>query len=44
MISAWCCTMIASTNCSPSPIVEIADKIPYQAKNKGRNCVEYAAP
>lgn len=43
-ISSGVCTMVPSANSSPSSIFEVADKMLYQAKNNGRNCVEYSGP
>jgi len=41
-ISAGLCTMVPSETIDPSTIFDAADKMLYQAKQKGRNCVEYA--
>jgi diguanylate cyclase (GGDEF)-like protein/PAS domain S-box-containing protein len=43
-ISVGVSTTIPSNNSNPATIFEAADKMLYQAKQNGRNCVEYAWP
>lgn len=43
-ISAGLSTLVPSENTDPSSIFDAADKMLYQAKQKGRNCIEYAWP
>ena len=37
-------TMLPGTNTTPSTLFESADKMLYQAKQNGRNCVEFSGP
>jgi len=43
-ISAGVSTVVPSENSHPSSIFDSADKMLYQAKQRGRNCIEYAWP
>lgn len=43
-ISAGVSTLVPGENSAPGSIFEAADKMLYQAKQKGRNCIEYAWP
>ncbi len=43
-ISAGVSTIVPSENTTPASLVDAADKMLYQAKQNGRNCIEYAGP
>lgn len=43
-VSAGLSTLVPLPNSGPATIFESADKMLYLAKQKGRNCVEYAGP
>ncbi|WP_260294728.1 GGDEF domain-containing protein [Sedimenticola hydrogenitrophicus] len=43
-ISAGLSTIVPSANTHPASVFDTADKMLYQAKQKGRNCVVYAGP
>ncbi len=43
-ISAGVSTLVPGENTHPSSIFDSADKMLYQAKQRGRNCIEYAWP
>jgi len=43
-ISIGLSTMVPSETTDPNTLFDVADKMLYQAKQKGRNCIEYAWP
>jgi len=43
-VSAGLSTMVPSESAEPASLFDTADKMLYLAKQKGRNCVEYAGP
>ncbi|WP_428241936.1 GGDEF domain-containing protein [Gynuella sp.] len=43
-VSAGVCTIIPTDHSDPISLFEAADKMLYAAKQKGRNCIEYAGP
>ena len=43
-VSAGVSTMVPTDDQQPASIFDAADKMLYQAKQNGRNCVEYAGP